>query len=48
MNWRTPDIPMSFPEVHYTVVRAALGQMGVGGDDSWGSPHTPGIPAEDR
>lgn len=23
------------PPVHYTVVRAALGQMGVGGDDSW-------------
>jgi len=23
------------PQVHYTVVRAALGQMGVGGDDSW-------------
>ncbi len=23
------------PKVHYTVVRAALGQMGVGGDDSW-------------
>lgn len=29
------------PEVHYTVVRAALGQMGVGGDDSWGSPTHP-------
>ncbi|MCD7842788.1 MAG: DUF4981 domain-containing protein [Lachnospiraceae bacterium] len=28
------------PPVHYTVVRAALGQMGVGGDDSWGArPH---------
>ncbi len=26
------------PPVHYTVVRAALMQMGVGGDDSWGSP----------
>lgn len=25
------------PPVHYTVVRAALAQMGVGGDDSWGS-----------
>lgn len=25
------------PEVHYTVIRAALAQMGVGGDDSWGS-----------
>lgn len=23
------------PAVHYTVIRAALGQMGVGGDDSW-------------
>ncbi len=28
------------PKVHYTVVRAALGQMGVGGDDTWGArPH---------
>lgn len=26
------------PPVHYTVVRAALQQMGVGGDDSWGAP----------
>lgn len=26
------------PQVHYTVVRAALAQMGVGGDDSWGAP----------
>ncbi len=26
------------PPVHYTVVRAALAQMGVGGDDSWGAP----------
>lgn len=25
------------PPVHYTVVRAALGQMGVGGDNSWGA-----------
>ncbi len=25
------------PQVHYTVVRAALAQMGVGGDDSWGA-----------
>ena len=25
------------PPVHYTVVRAAMGQMGVGGDDSWGA-----------
>ena len=28
------------PEVHYTVIRAAMGQLGIGGDDSWGStPH---------
>ena len=25
------------PPIHYTVVRAALRQMGVGGDDSWGA-----------
>lgn len=25
------------PPVHYTVVRVALAQMGIGGDDSWGS-----------
>ncbi len=25
------------PKVHYTVVRASLGQMGVAGDDSWGA-----------
>ena len=25
------------PKVHYTVVRAALSQMGVGGDTSWGA-----------
>lgn len=29
--------PYELPRAHYTVVRAALGQMGVGGDDSWGS-----------
>lgn len=29
--------PYELPQVHYTVVRAALGQMGVAGDDSWGS-----------
>ena len=29
--------PYELPEVHYTVVRAANGQMGIGGDDSWGS-----------
>ena len=27
--------PYELPQVHYTVVRAALGQMGVAGDDSW-------------
>lgn len=28
------------PRIHYTVVRAAAGQMGIGGDDSWGArPH---------
>lgn len=30
--------PYELPEVHYTVVRAAMGQMGIGGDDSWGAP----------
>ena len=25
------------PEIHYTVIRAALQQMGVGGDNSWGA-----------
>lgn len=25
------------PEVHYTVIRAAMEQMGVGGDNSWGA-----------
>ena len=29
--------PYELPGVHYTVVRAALGQMGIAGDDSWGS-----------
>ena len=28
------------PEVHYTVVRASMGQLGVAGDNSWGAkPH---------
>lgn len=31
--------PFELPPVHYTVVRVAKKQMGVGGDDSWGS-HT--------
>ena len=30
--------PYELPEVHYTVIRAAMGQMGVAGDDSWGAP----------
>ncbi len=32
--------PYELPGIHYTVIRAAAGQMGVGGDDSWGArPH---------
>ncbi len=32
--------PFELPQVHYTVVRAALQQMGIAGDDSWGArPH---------
>lgn len=32
--------PYELPKVHYTVLRPALAQMGVGGDDTWGSmPH---------
>lgn len=36
------------PPVHYTVVRAALQQMGIGGDDSWGARTHPEylLPAE--
>ena len=29
--------PYELPQVHYTVVRVTLAQMGVGGDDSWGA-----------
>ena len=29
--------PYELPEVHYTVVRVARDQMGIGGDDSWGA-----------
>lgn len=29
--------PFELPEIHYTVVRVSEGQMGVGGDDSWGA-----------
>ena len=33
--------PYELPPVHYTVVRVAGGQLGVGGDDSWGAPVHP-------
>lgn len=33
--------PYELPEVHYTVIRAAKAQMGVAGDDSWGSKTHP-------
>ena len=33
--------PYELPPVHYTNVRCALMQMGVGGDDSWGAPTLP-------
>ncbi len=33
--------PYELPPVHYTVVRVALQQMGVGGDDSWGARTLP-------
>ncbi len=29
--------PFDLPEIHYTYVRVAMDQMGVGGDDSWGA-----------
>ena len=29
--------PYELPEVHYTVIRAAAEQMGIGGDNSWGA-----------
>jgi beta-galactosidase len=29
--------PYELPQVHYTVIRVAKQQMGVGGDDSWGA-----------
>lgn len=29
--------PYDLPQIHHTVARAAMGQMGVAGDDSWGS-----------
>lgn len=33
--------PNELPPVHYTNVRCALAQMGVGGDDSWGAKTLP-------
>lgn len=40
--------PYELPQVDYTVIRAALMQMGVGGDDSWGAQTHPEylIPAD--
>ena len=40
--------PYELPEIHYTVVRVAMMQMGVGGDDSWGARTHPEylLPAE--
>ncbi|MBO7423739.1 MAG: DUF4981 domain-containing protein, partial [Oscillospiraceae bacterium] len=40
--------PYELPEIHYTVVRIALQQMGVGGDNSWGAKTHPEylLPAE--
>ena len=29
--------PYELPQIHYTVVRVAKDQMGIGGDDSWGA-----------
>ena len=29
--------PNELPPIHYTYIRADKGQMGVGGDDSWGA-----------
>ena len=41
--------PHELPAVHYTVVRASRMQMGLGGDDSWGSRPRPEflLPAEE-
>ena len=29
--------PYELPEIHYTVVRVAMQQMGIAGDNSWGA-----------
>ncbi len=41
--------PHELPAVHYTVVRASLMQMGLGGDNSWGAEPRPEylLPAEE-
>ena len=38
------------PPIHHTVVRVSLGQMGIAGDDSWGSPTLPQflLPVDDH
>ena len=43
LPWTPHELENAYelPEAHYTVVRAALGQMGVGGDDSWGAKTHP-------
>lgn len=33
--------PYELPEVHYTVIRAAMQQMGIAGDNSWGARPLP-------
>ncbi len=33
--------PYELPQIHYTIIRAAMMQMGIAGDDSWGSPTHP-------
>ncbi len=35
--------PYELPQIHYTVVRVAKGQMGIAGDDSWGARTTKNI-----
>ncbi|MBQ9663868.1 MAG: DUF4981 domain-containing protein [Oscillospiraceae bacterium] len=53
LPWTPHELESAFhayelPPVHYTVVRAAMQQMGVGGDDSWGARTHPEylLPAE--
>ena len=42
------DHSFDLPEIHYTYVRVGLGQMGVGGDDSWGSRPLPAYMINNR